>query len=75
MVRAGDLADRAMYFRNDLAYIASAGAIPKNPHTFLTNIGSVASAPYAVTIEPDTGGGFFEMPIVPRLPEGLNFLP
>ncbi len=91
MVRAGDLADRAMYFRNDLAYIASGGAIPKNPHTFLTNIGSAASAPFAVaaqtqiavffatdgivTIDPDMGGGFFEMPIVPPLPEVLNFLP
>ncbi len=91
ILRAGDLADRAMYFRNDLAYIASGGAIPKNPHTFLTNIGSAASAPFAVaaqtqiavffatdgtvTIDPDAGSGFFEMPIVPPLPEVLNFLP
>jgi hypothetical protein len=48
IIRAGDFADRATYFRNDLAYAYTGGAIPKNPHTFLTNIGSAASAPFAV---------------------------
>ena len=91
ILRAGDLADRAMYFRNDLAYAATAGGIPKNPHTFLTNIGSAASAPYAVAaqmqiaiffasdgtlvIDPDGAGPFFEMPIALPLPETLNYLP
>ena len=37
LVRAGDLAHRATFFRNDLAFVATGGAIPKNPHTFLTN--------------------------------------
>ena len=91
ILRAGDLADRALYYRNDLAYLATGGAIPKNPHTFLTNIGIAAAAPYAVAaqtqiavffasngtlvIDPDGAGPVFEMPITPPLPEGLNFLP
>jgi len=91
ILRAGDLADRALYYRNDLAYLATGGAIPKNPHTFLTNIGIAAAAPYAVAaqtqiavffasngtlvIDPDGANPVFEMPITPPLPEGLNFLP
>jgi hypothetical protein len=35
MLRAGGLADRATYFRNDLAY-AEDPLVPKNPHTFMT---------------------------------------
>ena len=91
ILRAGQLADRALYFRNDLAFAATGGAIPKNPHTFLTNIGIPAAAPLAVaaqtqiavffatdgalTIDPDGAGPLFEMPVVPPLPETLNFLP
>ena len=91
LLRAGKLADRAMYFRNDLAYAATGGAIPKNPHTFLTNIGIAAAAPLAVAaqlqiaiffasdgatvIDPDGAGPLFEMPIALPLPETLNFLP
>ena len=90
ILRAGDLQDRATYFRNDLAFAASPG-IPKNPHTFLTNIGIPAAAPYAVaaqsqiavffasngalTIDPDGTSPFFEVPVVLPLPEGLNFIP
>jgi hypothetical protein len=37
--RAGDLADRSAYFRNDLVRAAIPGA-PANPHTFLTSIAS-----------------------------------
>lgn len=91
ILRAGDLADRALYFRNDLAYALTGGKIPKNPHTFLTNIGIAAAAPFAVAaqtqigiffasngavlIDPDGAAPIFEMPITPPLPEGLNFLP
>jgi hypothetical protein len=91
LLRAGGLADRAMFFRNDLAYAATAGGIPKNPHTFLTNIGIPAAAPLAVAaqlqiaaffatdgalvIDPDGAGALFEMPISLPLPEGLNYLP
>ena len=91
LLRAGELADRAMYFRNDLAYAATGGAIPKNPHTFLTNIGIPAAAPLAVAaqiqialffasdgalvIDPDGAGALFEMPISLPLPEALSYLP
>ena len=37
ILRAGDLADRATYYRNDLAFAANP-AIPKNPHTFMTGV-------------------------------------
>lgn len=90
IIRAGDLADRVTYFRNDLAYAAN-NAVPKNPHTFLTNIASAAVAPYAVAaqtqiavffqtngatvIDPDAAGPIFEVPISGALPETLNFIP
>ena len=90
ILRAGDLADRATYFRNDLAY-ALDPAVGKNPHTFLTNIFNPAGAPYAigaqqqiaaffasngnVVIDPDGAGPFFEVPIAGPLPETLNFIP
>ncbi len=90
IVRAGDLADRVTYYRNDLAVAANPG-VPKNPHTFLTNIGSAAAAPYAIgaqvqiatffatggatVIDPDGAGPVFEVPLLGPLPEGTNFLP
>jgi hypothetical protein len=90
IVRAGELQDRTTYFRNDLAHAAN-NAVSKNPHTFLTNISSVAGQAYAIgaqiqiaeffasngalVIDPDGPGPFFEVPIVPPLPEGLNFIP
>lgn len=90
LVRAGQLGDRVTYFRNDLAFAANA-AVPRNPHTFLTNIGGAATVGYAVAaqtqialffasdgqlvIDPDGTGPFFEVPIAGALPEGLNFLP
>jgi hypothetical protein len=90
IVRAGELQDRTTYFRNDLAYGAN-NALSKNPHTFLTNIASPAGQGYAIgaqiqiaeffasngalVIDPDGPAPFFEVPIVPPLPEGLNFIP
>jgi Bacterial virulence factor lipase N-terminal len=90
ILRAGALQDRATYFRNDLAFAATPG-IPKNPHTFLTNIGIAAAVPYAIqaqsqiaaffasngllTIDPDGPSLIFEVPIALPLPEGLNFIP
>lgn len=90
LLRAGGLADRAKYFRHDLAYGLNAG-LGKNPHTFLTNIGNAVAAPYAVAaqqqiavffatggttvIDPDGAGPFFEVPIAGPLPETLNFIP
>jgi len=99
ILRAGDLADRATYFRNDLAFAVNPG-LPKNPHTFLTGVLSAAGAAIAIeaqqqiatffaseavpgdtpiVIDPDSLGLFpvqvFETPVVPPLPEQLNFIP
>jgi len=90
ILRAGDLADRATYFRNDLAFALNP-ATPTNPHTFLTNISNPAVAAYAIaaqqqiatffasdgllTIDPDGAGTIFETPIGLPLPEELNFIP
>jgi len=88
ILRAGDFADRAVFYRNDLAFAANP-AVPKNPHTFLTNIGSAATAAIAVgaqqqiavffstgaVIDPDGPGPIFEVPIAGPLPETLNFIP
>ena len=90
LVRAGELTDRTTYYRNDLAFAANP-LVPKNPHTFLTNIGSAATAPIALaaqaqiaiffasdgatTIDPDGAGPLFETPIAGPLPEELNFIP
>ena len=87
ILRAGNLADVAVQFRNDLAYKAN-NAVPSNPHTFLTNIAG-AGAPYAVlaqtqiaeffssggtnVIDPDGNAPFFEVPSA-DLPEQLNFI-
>jgi hypothetical protein len=90
MIRSGDLADRTVYYRHDLAY-AGNNALGKNPHGFLTSIASAASAPIAVgaqqliarffasrgvtVIDPDGAGPLFEVPIAGPPPEGLNFIP
>lgn len=90
ILRAGDLADRASYFRNDLAFAANP-ATPKNPHTFLTNIAHPAMALLAgvaqtqiavffashgaMVIDPDGALPLFEVPITPPLPEVLNYIP
>ena len=89
ILRAGKLADVAVQYRNDLAYKVNP-AVPKNPHTFLTNIADPAAAPYAiaaqrqiadffvsngtVVTDPDGAAPFFELP-GKDLPETLNFIP
>lgn len=91
LIRSGDLADRATFFRNDLAFALGVG-FGKNPHTFLTNIGGTpqvaatavgAQAQIAIflasdgtlTIDPDGPGPLFEVPIAGPLPEDLGFIP
>lgn len=90
VLRAGDLADRATFFRNDLAF-ASDPTVPKDPHRFMTNITvpsllAIALAAQrqiaiflasngATTIDPDDAGPLFEVPIPLPLPETLNFIP
>lgn len=89
ILRAGDLADRATFYRHDLAY-AQNPAVGKDPHTFLTSLGNPPQVPYALmaqrqmavffasdgalSIDPDGGAPFFEVP-PPVLPETLNFIP
>jgi hypothetical protein len=83
ILRAGGLADRATYYRNDIAGPGGTQLFG-NPHTFLTNLPSpvalMAQAQIAtflasggaVTIDPDGPGPIFETPIAGPLPEGLN---
>ncbi len=84
ILRAGELQDRATYFRNNLAYATNPFGIPKNPHTFLTNIAIPAAVPYAIaeqsqitaffasngalTIDPDRPSTFSEVPVMLPLP-------
>jgi len=88
ILRAGGLADRATYFRNDIAGPGGT-QLYANPHTFLTGIANPATATVAleaqaqmatflasggaVTIDPDGPGPVFETPIAGPLPEVLNF--
>ncbi|HEY3185488.1 MAG TPA: Ig-like domain-containing protein [Gaiellaceae bacterium] len=95
ILRAGNLASRATLFRNDLAYplnpqsAANPGGVPKNPHTFLTNIGGAGTVGYALaaqtqiagffasdgtaTIDPDGPLPFFETP-TSTVPEDLKYI-
>jgi hypothetical protein len=91
LVRAGDLADRTTYYRNDLAYAEDPG-VPKNPHHFMDRI--LDPNPLAVqialgaqdqiatffasdgqTIIHPEPARFFETPIQGPLPEDLNWIP
>jgi Bacterial Ig-like domain len=89
ILRACDCADRATLYRHDLAYAANP-ALPKNPHTFLTNVGLPAAAPFAfaaqqqiatfftsngaTTADPDGSGPIFETP-TSIVPEDLAYIP
>jgi hypothetical protein len=89
VIRAGDLADRTVLYRNDLAY-AEDNRVSKNPHMFSIQIESpvplvqkialavqelIATffADGAVIIDPEVAR-FFESPIAGPLPEDLNFI-
>jgi len=91
ILRAGGLADRATFFRNDLAR-AEDDRVPKNPHPFMTSIASdiplvaaiARGAQEQIAIFFASNGTqvihpqptrFFEVPIVLPLPEALNFIP
>jgi dienelactone hydrolase len=90
IIRAGDLADRTTYFRNDLAFQEDP-AVPKNPHGFLNRFSSpgitgdvarggqtqaaVFLASDGTNIMVPEPSRFFEVPIVPPLPEDLSFIP
>jgi hypothetical protein len=89
LLRAGDLADRTTYYRNDLAF-AENPAVPKDPHLLIRNVTlpSVAATARAVqeqiamflasdgaTMAQPEPSRYFEVPIAGPLPEGLNFIP
>jgi hypothetical protein len=90
LIEAGGLADRTLWFRNDLAFAGVPGYTVRNPHTFLTNLAGVPGQ-FAIgaqqqivaflgtngllTLDPDGAGPLFEVPIAGPLPEALNFLP
>ena len=91
LLRGGNLADRTIYFRTDLA-LAQDPAFPKDPHAFLINVLSVDPLLKAVSLNAqDSIAAFlqsdgtampqpmptdlFEMPIVGPLPETLNYIP
>jgi len=100
MLRAGDLAEQATYYRHDLAFAMDPAAVPKDPHVFLVfNDPFLFSPPLfsplalsialgaqeqmaeffasdgTLVIDPDGPMPLFEVPIVPPLPEELNFIP
>jgi hypothetical protein len=90
LIRAGDLADRTIYFRNDVAY-AEDNRVPKNPHNLPRSIESAvplvrqlafgAQEMIATFLDSDTMlidpdlARFFEVPIAGALPEDLNYIP
>ena len=90
LLRAGDLADRATFLRNDLLFAANP-AVRKDPHVFLTRstpglpdqpialgaqqqIATFFASDGTVVIHPEPVQ-FFEVPIVLPLPEDFNFIP
>jgi len=90
ILRAGDLADRATFYRNDLA-VAEDSRVPRDPHTFRIRIDSTVPLVVEVargaqeriaTFFASDGqevihpepARFFELPIVLPLPEALNFI-
>jgi hypothetical protein len=90
VIRAGDLADRTILYRNDLAF-AENPAVPKNPHGFLPLIqspvplmrqiafsvqGVIANflASDAPSVIDPDLARFFEVPIAGPLPEDLAFI-
>jgi hypothetical protein len=90
ILREGDLADRATFYRHDLAFLADP-AIPKNPHLFAGQPTSPNATVRAIslgaqeqmavffasagrTIIHPAPAQFFETPIAGGLPETLDFI-
>lgn len=89
ILRAGDLADRTLYYRHDLAR-AEIPSLPLNAHMFMVSTGIVAFRGIALgaqaqiarffasdgeTIVHPEPARFFEVPIQGPLPEALNYIP
>jgi hypothetical protein len=90
LLRAGDLADHATFYRTDLAF-AEDPTVPKDPHSFMPMIlfpglaGAIArgaqeqiaaffASDGTQIIHPEPAR-FFEVPIQGPLPEDLNYIP
>ncbi len=88
ILRAGELADIATYYRHDLAF-AENPALPKNGHGFMQATPNLAFRQISISAERQiatffASGGteivhpepqrFFEVPIVLPLPEDLNYI-
>jgi hypothetical protein len=90
-LRASGLANRTLFYRNDLAF-AEDSRVPKNPHGLLTTPTSPIPLVAAVSrgAQQQMGAFFasngrkiitpeparlFEVPIAPPLPEVLGFIP
>jgi hypothetical protein len=87
LLRAGDLADRATFYRHDLAR-AENPQLPENPHSFISDIASFGPIALGAqeqmanffasdgteVIHPEPAR-FFETPIQGPLPEDLSFDP
>ena len=89
ILRAGDLADRTLYYRHDLAR-AEIPSLPMNAHMFMVSTSVVAFRDIALgaqaqiarffasdgmTIIHPEPARFFEVPIQGPLPEALNYIP
>jgi hypothetical protein len=89
LVRAGELADRAMYYRHDLAYADGVVTeIDTNPHGFTFGVVLANIAPQAKEqvakffasdgieiIQPEPSQYFELFPLLLPLPEDLNYIP
>ena len=89
ILRAGDLADRTLYYRHDLARTETP-SLPMNAHMFMVSIGVAAFRDISLgaqaqiasffvsdgeTIIHPEPARFFEVPIQGPLPEELNYIP
>ncbi len=89
ILRAGDLADRALFYLHDL-YRSLHPLLPTNPHGFTTSPGNTLGwSPISLGVQDMVGkfffsdgtvltapepSQFFEFPISLPLPEGLNYI-
>jgi hypothetical protein len=88
ILRAGNLADRATFYRHDVAHL-EIPTLPTNPHVFLVAIDIAAFRPISLAAQEQiavffTSDGteiihpeparFFEVPIILPLPEDLGFI-
>jgi hypothetical protein len=89
VVRAGHLADRTTFFRNDLAF-AENPQLSKDPHRFMISTDILVARSIAIAAQDQiavffTSDGeevirpeparFFEVPIVLPLPEAVSYIP